>query len=134
MKIGEICVKKWRKADPGLLLWLHRFSSAVPYTLLSTWASLRNPIIRIEVVVADLMTFTLSALEEDLDPLKGRPISSNSMIGVFLWLVKMEKVAKTYKARFVVNISEQGEDDPLAQNVSCCSLYLSFFFLLFVLT
>uniref|UniRef100_A0A2P2KIE7 Uncharacterized protein MANES_14G112000 n=1 Tax=Rhizophora mucronata TaxID=61149 RepID=A0A2P2KIE7_RHIMU len=33
-------------------------------------------------------------------------------------LKQMEKVAKTYKARFVVNISEQGEDDPLAQNAS----------------
>lgn len=29
----------------------------------------------------------------------------------------MEKAAKLYKARFVINISELGEDDPLAQNV-----------------
>jgi hypothetical protein len=31
--------------------------------------------------------------------------------------MKMEKVAKTYKAIFVVNTSELGEDDPLMQNV-----------------
>ena len=31
--------------------------------------------------------------------------------------MKMEKAAKTYKARFVMNISELGEDDPLTQNV-----------------
>jgi hypothetical protein len=36
--------------------------------------------------------------------------------------MKMEKVAKTYKASFVVNTSELGEDDPLMQNVR------SFFF------
>jgi hypothetical protein len=38
--------------------------------------------------------------------------------------MKMEKVAKTYKASFVVNTSELGEDDPLMQNVR------SFFFFL----
>ena len=29
--------------------------------------------------------------------------------------MKMEKAAKTYKARFVINISELGEDDQLTQ-------------------
>lgn len=29
----------------------------------------------------------------------------------------MEMVAKAYKARFVVSISELGEDDPLMKNV-----------------
>lgn len=31
--------------------------------------------------------------------------------------MKMDKVAKAYKASFVVNTSELGEDDPLMQNV-----------------
>lgn len=31
-------------------------------------------------------------------------------------LKQMEKAAKTYEARFVINISELGEDDPLTQN------------------
>ncbi|RVW97567.1 hypothetical protein CK203_046543 [Vitis vinifera] len=35
--------------------------------------------------------------------------------------MKMEKAAKTYKARFVINISELGEDDQLTQ------WYLAFF-------
>ncbi|CAK7338246.1 unnamed protein product [Dovyalis caffra] len=30
----------------------------------------------------------------------------------------MEKVANIYEARFVVNISELGEDDPLTQNLA----------------
>lgn len=30
-------------------------------------------------------------------------------------LKQMEKAAKTYKARFVINISELGEDDQLTQ-------------------
>ncbi|KAJ4950436.1 hypothetical protein NE237_027268 [Protea cynaroides] len=34
----------------------------------------------------------------------------------FHLLQRMEKVAKTYKAKFVVNISELGDDDPLMQN------------------
>jgi hypothetical protein len=29
----------------------------------------------------------------------------------------MEKVAETYKAKFVVSSSEQGEEDPFLQNV-----------------
>ncbi|KAL5547435.1 hypothetical protein UlMin_002666 [Ulmus minor] len=33
-------------------------------------------------------------------------------------LKQVAKVAKTYKARFVVNISELGEDDPLTQNAT----------------
>ncbi|KAF3452976.1 hypothetical protein FNV43_RR03409 [Rhamnella rubrinervis] len=33
-------------------------------------------------------------------------------------LKQMEKVARTYKARFVVSISELGEDDPLMQNAT----------------
>lgn len=32
-------------------------------------------------------------------------------------MVKMEKVAKTYRANFVVNIAELGDRDPLLQNV-----------------
>ena len=36
--------------------------------------------------------------------------------------MKMEKVARTYKARFVVNVGELGEDDPLMQNVMQFSL------------
>ncbi|PON92309.1 Metallo-dependent phosphatase-like [Trema orientale] len=32
-------------------------------------------------------------------------------------LKQLEKVAKTYKARFVVNVGELGEDDPLLQNL-----------------
>lgn len=31
--------------------------------------------------------------------------------------MKIEKAVKAYKARFVVNISELGEDDPLMHNV-----------------
>jgi len=45
--------------------------------------------------------------------------------------MKMEKVANIYKARFVVNISELGEDDPLTQNVRSLS-FSCFFFLLIV--
>lgn len=44
----------------------------------------------------------------------------------FLVLMKMENVAKAYNAKFVVNISEMGEDDPLTQNVR-------FFLFLFLL-
>ena len=33
----------------------------------------------------------------------------------------MEMVAKKYKAKFVVDISDLGEDDPLMQNVRSCS-------------
>lgn len=39
--------------------------------------------------------------------------------------MKMEKVAKTYKASFVVNTSELGEDDPLMQNVRSFSFFFS---------
>lgn len=38
-----------------------------------------------------------------------------------LLLMKMEKVANFFKARFVVNVSELGEDDPLARNVRSLS-------------
>lgn len=38
-------------------------------------------------------------------------------LAIFLLTVKMEIVAKKYKASFVVNTSELGEDDPLMQNV-----------------
>lgn len=38
--------------------------------------------------------------------------------------MKMEKVIKKYNARFVVNLSELGEDDPLLQNVR--PIYLNF--------
>jgi hypothetical protein len=43
--------------------------------------------------------------------------SEFAVLIVFLLSMKMEKVAKTYKATFVVNTSELGEDDPLMQNV-----------------
>ncbi len=33
----------------------------------------------------------------------------------------MERVAKKYKAKFVVDISDLGKDDPLMQNVRSCS-------------
>lgn len=39
------------------------------------------------------------------------------LIGIFVMLMKMAKVAKVYKAQFVVSISELGEDDPLIKNV-----------------
>ncbi|KAJ6296184.1 hypothetical protein OIU78_024090 [Salix suchowensis] len=42
-----------------------------------------------------------------------RPLKQQNLL-----LKKMEKVANFFKARFVVNISELGEDDPLAQNAS----------------
>lgn len=32
--------------------------------------------------------------------------------------MKMERVAETHKAKFVVSTSEYGEEDPLLQNVS----------------
>lgn len=37
----------------------------------------------------------------------------------------MEKVVKKYKAKFVVDISDLGKDDPLMQNVR---FFFSFFF------
>ncbi|XP_061964903.1 uncharacterized protein LOC133689147 isoform X1 [Populus nigra] len=42
-----------------------------------------------------------------------RPLKQRALL-----LKQMEKVANIYKARFVVNISELGEDDPLTQNAS----------------
>ncbi|KAJ6863369.1 hypothetical protein NC652_040044 [Populus alba x Populus x berolinensis] len=42
-----------------------------------------------------------------------RPLKQQNLL-----LKKMEKVASFYRARFVVNISELGEDDPLKQNAS----------------
>ncbi|KAJ6863793.1 hypothetical protein NC652_040361 [Populus alba x Populus x berolinensis] len=56
-----------------------------------------------------------SMLEEDIDPLNSKTFSSQKVI---LLLMKMEKVASFYRSRFVVNISELGEDDPLKQNAS----------------
>lgn len=38
--------------------------------------------------------------------------------------MKVEKVAKKFNARFVINISELGEDDPLMQNVSPPMTYM----------
>lgn len=35
----------------------------------------------------------------------------------------MGKVIKLYNARFVVNVSQLGEDDPLLQNVRLCDLF-----------
>lgn len=45
------------------------------------------------------------------------------LIGIFVMLLKMEKVAKVYKAQFVVSISKLGEDDPLSKNVRQGSLF-----------
>lgn len=42
-----------------------------------------------------------------------RPLNQQTYL-----LKQMEKVVKTFKAEFVVNISELGEDDPLMQNVT----------------
>ncbi|KAB5514524.1 hypothetical protein DKX38_028430 [Salix brachista] len=48
-----------------------------------------------------------------------RPLKQqNLLLKKILLLMKMEKVANFFKARFVVNVSELGEDDPLAQNAS----------------
>ncbi|KAG6740900.1 hypothetical protein POTOM_056371 [Populus tomentosa] len=48
-----------------------------------------------------------------------RPLKQqNLLLKQILLLMKMEKVASFYRARFVVNISELGEDDPLKQNAS----------------
>lgn len=47
-----------------------------------------------------------------------------SILIEILLLMKMEKVIKKYNARFVVNLSELGEDDPLLQNVR--PIYLNF--------
>ncbi|KAJ6994144.1 tartrate-resistant acid phosphatase type 5-like [Populus alba x Populus x berolinensis] len=49
-----------------------------------------------------------------------RPLKQRALL-----LKQMEKVANMYKARFVVNISELGEDDPLTQNVATI-LHVSF--------
>ncbi|XP_011017992.1 PREDICTED: uncharacterized protein LOC105121156 isoform X2 [Populus euphratica] len=42
-----------------------------------------------------------------------RPLKRQNLL-----LKQMEKVASFYRARFVVNVSELGEDDPLTQNAS----------------
>ncbi|XP_075098630.1 uncharacterized protein LOC107813732 isoform X1 [Nicotiana tabacum] len=42
-----------------------------------------------------------------------RPIEEQTLL-----LKQVEKVAKKFNARFVINISELGEDDPLVQNVA----------------
>ncbi|EXB74787.1 hypothetical protein L484_023530 [Morus notabilis] len=42
-----------------------------------------------------------------------RPVNQQTHL-----LKQLEKVAKTYKARFVVNVGEFGEDDPLVQNAT----------------
>lgn len=40
-----------------------------------------------------------------------------SLLTVILMVMKMEKVVKSYRARFIVTISELGESDPLLKNV-----------------
>ncbi|KAH6779321.1 hypothetical protein C2S52_010558 [Perilla frutescens var. hirtella] len=51
------------------------------------------------------------------NPSKSR-VQRGPVLTVFLMLVKMVKVKKTYKARFVVDFSELGESDPLLLNAT----------------
>ena len=37
---------------------------------------------------------------------------------IILFSVKMESIAKAYKVKFVVDVAQLGEEDPLWQNVS----------------
>ncbi|TXG60779.1 hypothetical protein EZV62_012142 [Acer yangbiense] len=48
-----------------------------------------------------------------------RPFKQQThLLKLFLLLMKMERVANSYQARFVVNTSELGENDPLKQNAT----------------
>ncbi|GMN56926.1 hypothetical protein TIFTF001_026042 [Ficus carica] len=50
---------------------------------------------------------------------QGPPVRLSLIVLVSIWGVPLlEKVATTYKARFVVTVSELGEDDPLVQNAT----------------